>query len=82
MDAVGVKRQGRGIRSNRSFSIAQQVQISDNNGYAIAWRTALKLYGQHEKESYGRNINLSNELTSLFKWCQFCFEINTTALSI
>ena len=33
-----------------------------------------KLCGQYKKPLVGR---FSNELTSLFEWCQFCFELDT-----
>ena len=37
-----------------------------------------KLCGQNKKYPCGRkHKKLSNELTSLFVWCQFCFELNT-----
>ena len=37
-----------------------------------------KLCGQNKKHPYGRKYKkLSNELTSHFEWCQFCFELDT-----
>ena len=35
------------------------------------------LCGQYKKAPYGSwYLNLSNELTSLFEWCQFCFKLD------
>ena len=41
-----------------------------------------KLCGQYKNSLNGRKYSvLSNELTSHFEWCQFCFELDTSVIT-